>query len=351
MKATVDAYDGSVTLYAWDDEDPMLQAWQKVYPTTLEPISEMSGDLMSHVRYPTDLFKVQRAMLGVVPRRPTPSRSTQRDDAWATPNDPQHAEHAPAAAVLPDDADAGPGRARVLDVHDASSRIRGRQQPQRADGLPRGRFGRRQHDGRESDGLRQAPHADVPDDDTTSRAPVRCRTRSTPTRRCRNQLNILQQGQSEVLNGNLLTLPVGGGLLYVQPVFVQSHPAAPSYPLLQKVLVAFGDQIAFEDTLDQALDVLFGGDSGADAGDNEVEPGAEPTTPPEGEPTTPTTPNEEIQALLNQASQALKNKQAALSEGDWAAYGAADAQLAEIIAKLLQATATEAPTEDASTGG
>ena len=64
VKATVDAYDGSVTLYAWDETDPLLQAWQKVYPSTLKPIADMSGDLMSHVRYPTDLFKVQRAMLG-----------------------------------------------------------------------------------------------------------------------------------------------------------------------------------------------------------------------------------------------------------------------------------------------
>jgi uncharacterized protein len=109
-----------------------------------------------------------------------------------------------------------------------------------------------------------------------------------------------------------------------------------SYPLLQKVLVAFGDQIAFQDTLDQALDVLFGGDSGAQAGDVEVEPGAEPTTPPEGEtPTTPQAPTDEMQALLNQAAQAIKDKQAALAEGDWVAYGAADAKLAEIVAQLL----------------
>src|SRR5690606_10131092 len=65
VKATVDAYSGEVTLYAWDTEDPVLQTWQKIYPGTVEPISEMSSDLMSHVRYPTDLFKVQRAMLGV----------------------------------------------------------------------------------------------------------------------------------------------------------------------------------------------------------------------------------------------------------------------------------------------
>jgi len=150
-------------------------------------------------------------------------------------------------------------------------------------------------------------------------------------------LNLLKQGQSEVINGNLLTVPVGGGLLYVQPVYVKSTGNT-SYPLLQKVLVAFGDQIAFQDTLDLALDVLFGGDSGAAAGDEEVEPGTTPTTPPEGgeQPTTPTVPNDETQALLNEAKVALQNKQAALAAGDWAAYGAADAQLAEIIAQLIE---------------
>src|SRR5699024_2833941 len=74
---------------------------------------------------------------------------------------------------------------------------------------------------------------------------------------------------SQVISGNLLTLPVGGGLLYVQPVYVRATTGT-SYPLLQKVLVSFGDEIAFEDTLDEALDELFGGDSGATAGDNQL---------------------------------------------------------------------------------
>ena len=88
VKATVDAYDGSVKLYAWDDEDPILKAWQKVYPSTVEPISEMSGDLMSHVRYPTDLFKVQRDVLGVY--HIDDARSfAQEDNRWQTPDDPR----------------------------------------------------------------------------------------------------------------------------------------------------------------------------------------------------------------------------------------------------------------------
>ena len=63
VKATVSAYDGSVKLYAWDTEDPLLQAWSKVYPDTLQSIDKMSGDLLSHVRYPSDMFKVQREVL------------------------------------------------------------------------------------------------------------------------------------------------------------------------------------------------------------------------------------------------------------------------------------------------
>ena len=101
------------------------------------------------------------------------------------------------------------------------------------------------------------------------------------------QLNLLKQGQSKVINGNLLTLPVGGGLLYVQPVYVQSTGNT-GYPLLQKVLVAFGDQIAFEDTLDKALDVLFGGDSGANAGDTSVPPSTETPSTGTGTPSTDT---------------------------------------------------------------
>ncbi len=87
VKATVDAYDGSVTLYAWDDEDPILQTWQKIFPASIEPMSEMSGALLSHVRYPADLFKMQRAVLGRY-HVTDPTSFYSREDAWTTPNDP-----------------------------------------------------------------------------------------------------------------------------------------------------------------------------------------------------------------------------------------------------------------------
>lgn len=144
-------------------------------------------------------------------------------------------------------------------------------------------------------------------------------------------LNILRQGSTRVLNGNLLTLPVGGGLLYVQPVYVQSTGET-SFPLLQKILVAFGDQIAFEDTLDQALSALFG-TSG-------ITPTPTPTDPNDGTetPDPSTGDNAALDAALQQALQALQEKEEALAAGDWVAFGAAEEKLRLAIEAALAAS-------------
>lgn len=341
VKATVDAYDGSVTLYAWDDEDPILQTWQKIFPSTLEPMSEMSGALLSHVRYPADLFKMQRAILGRY-HVTNPGSFYSREDAWTTPNDPTAAAN---TAVLQ------PPYYLTMQMpgQDAPSyslystfipEARGEQSRNVLRGYLAVDSDAGASDGERAEGYGKLRLLTLPEDDNVpGPGQVQNTFNGDPT--VSQSLNLLKQGQSEVINGNLLTVPVGGGLLYVQPVYVKSTGNT-SYPLLQKVLVAFGDQIAFQDTLDLALDVLFGGDSGAAAGDEEVEPEPTPTTPPEGgEPTTPTAPSDEVQALLNEAKVALQNKQTALSEGNWAAYGAADAQLAEIIAQLIELTAPQ----------
>jgi len=87
VKATVDAYSGAVTLYAWDTEDPLLSAWSKIFPTTIAPQSEMSEALLAHVRYPSDLFKVQRNILGAYHVTDAGTFYSSEDE-WVTPNDP-----------------------------------------------------------------------------------------------------------------------------------------------------------------------------------------------------------------------------------------------------------------------
>jgi uncharacterized membrane protein (UPF0182 family) len=172
-----------------------------------------------------------------------------------------------------------------------------------------------------------------------------------------NELNILARGDSQVIRGNLLTLPVGGGLLYVQPVYVQAASGT-QFPLLQRVLVSFGDEIGFASTLDEALDQVFGGDDGTAAGDagNEIAPpdtgdagtgdvGDGTTTPATPAPT----PTEGADAggsadaatrltqALDAANQAIADGQQALADGDFAAYGEAQERLQRALDDALAA--------------
>ncbi|MFJ6652062.1 UPF0182 family protein [Microbacterium sp. NPDC091313] len=344
VKATVDAYDGSVTLYAWDDQDPVLQTWQKVYPSTLKPYSEMSSELMSHVRYPTDLFKVQRSMLGVY--HVDDARSfIQRDNAWATPDDPQDenrlqppyyltmqmpGQDSPQYSMFTTFIPSSQGNSRnVLTGYLAVDSNAGDQAGQKRED-----YGK----------LRML----VIDSATTVPGPGQVQNTFNSDTTVSSQINILSQGQSQVLNGNLLTLPVGGGLLYVQPVFVQSSQGT-KLPQLRRVLVAFGDKIAFEDTLSEALDTLFGGDSGADTGDIGVVPSdgstSTPTptpspSPSDGGSTPSPTPSpsasSDYQQALEDARQAIQDRQAALQAGDFAAFGEADTRLTEAVQRLLE---------------
>ncbi len=165
-----------------------------------------------------------------------------------------------------------------------------------------------------------------------------------------SQINILKQGQSQVLNGNLLTLPVGGGLLYVQPVFVQSSGDT-KLPQLRRVLVAFGNKIAFENTLSEALDSLFGGDSGANTGDETVTPTDQGSGTTGGTGGGTTVPTGDYAAALQEARDALNARQAALTSGDLAAFATQDARLTAAVQRLLDletngqgGTATTSPT-------
>ncbi|WP_199184288.1 UPF0182 family protein [Cryobacterium sp. Y62] len=350
VKATVDAYSGEVTLYAWDDEDPLLQTWQKIFPSSLKPMSEMSGDLMSHVRYPADLFKVQRSILGQY-HVTDPGSFYSKDDAWISPNDPD----SPAT-----DPTLQPPYYLTMQVPGSdkpSFSLYTTFQPEATGESSRNvLYGylavdadAGAEDGVRADGYGQLRLLNLPKDGTVpGPGQVQNVFNADPT--VSTELNLLRQGSSTVLNGNLLTLPVGGGLLYVQPVYVQSTGET-SYPLLQKVLVAFGDQIAFEDTLDGALDVLFGGDSGATAGDTDV---PEDATTNNGGPADPSTDGStdgstdvpagstgdaatdaELKSLLAVAKTALAEKAAALADGNFADYGTADAKLEDTIASML----------------
>ncbi|PIE26334.1 MAG: hypothetical protein CSA58_10015, partial [Micrococcales bacterium] len=145
-------------------------------------------------------------------------------------------------------------------------------------------------------------------------------------------LALLERGNSNVLFGNLLTLPIADGMLYVQPVYVQSSGQT-AFPLLQKVLVKFGQDVGFADTLDDALNQVFEGDSGADAGDS--------GTPSEdGESEDPAASAQaRLKSALDRANTAMEDGQRALGQNDFAGYGRAQERLRAAVADALRAEA------------
>jgi uncharacterized membrane protein (UPF0182 family) len=330
VKATVDAYDGSVKLYAWDAEDPVLKTWEKIFPTTVLPMSEMDDQLLDHVRYPSDLFKVQRAILGSYHVTDALSFYSS-DDQWVTPNDPVSATANPT----------------LQPPYYLTMQVPGTDEPAftlYSTFIPNasGESSRNVLTGYLAVNSDAGPDygkltlLTLPKDDTVP-GPGQVQAQFDSDAAVGQALNLLRQGQTDVISGNLLTLPVGGGLLYVQPVYVQSTGDT-SYPLLRKVLVSFGDQIAFEDTLDQALDTLFGGDSGADAGDTDVPTTPEQPTDPNQPPTPPAvTDNAALAAALADYQDALADRQAAYADNDLVAAAEADARMQDAVERAIAA--------------
>ncbi|MBX3093406.1 MAG: UPF0182 family protein [Cryobacterium sp.] len=333
VKATVDAFDGTVTLYTWDEEDPVLQTWQKIFPSTLKPMSEMSDELLKHIRYPADLFKVQRAILGTY-HVTSSDTFYSGDDAWVTPNDPISNPNNPTLqpayylTMQTPGSDAPAFTIYSTYIPDAQGPI--------ARNVLTGYLTANSDWGPDYGKLTLLT---LPSQ-TTVPGPGQVQAQFDSDDVVGQQLNLLRQGQTTVIPGNLLTLPVGGGLLYVQPVYVKSTGET-SYPLLRKILVAFGQDIAFEDTLDEALDALFGGDSGASAGDGDVEPSdpEEPADPGEqpadpGDETGAMSP--ELRQALNEAAQALRDREAAYARNDLVAAAQADQRLQNALARAIE---------------
>ena len=331
VKATVDAYDGKVTLYEWDEKDPILKTWMKVFPEAIQPLSSMSGELLSHVRYPADLFKVQRALLGSYHVDEAGAFYSQQD-AWMTPNDPV----------------GGQGIGSLQPPYYLTMQVPGTDAPEfsiYSTFIPRstGESSRNvltgylvananagSEDGKKSEEYGRLTLLTLPKS-TIVPGPGQVQNNFNADSEVSRLLNILRQGSTRVLNGNLLTLPVGGGLLYVQPVYIQSTGET-SFPLLQKILVAFGDQIAFEDTLDQALTSLFGS-SGMNPLPIPTDPDAEPTEPGTEAPVSPN-----LELALAQALEAIQEKEAAMASGDWTAFGRAEEKLKRAIQAALDAS-------------
>ena len=352
VKATVNAYDGSVQLYAWDEDDPVLKSWQKVFPNTVKSYKDMSAALMAHVRYPEDLFKVQRELLNRY--HVTDANSFYAgDDVWKVPNDPttdSDTELPPYYLSLQ-----MPGEDK------ASFSLTSSFIPQQSDSSTRnvmyGYLAANGDAGTGKDGERSRDYGklrllELPRSSVVP-GPGQAQNNFNSDTEVSSELNLLSQGGSRVVKGNLLTLPVGDGILYVQPVYVQSSGDS-AYPTLRRVLVGFGEKVGYAPTLDEALNQVFGGDSGAqttqDAGVDAQEADAEDSGSGQQQGSGSSTSGD-LGSALEKASQAMKDADQARKDGDWAKYGEAQDRLQKALDEAMEAegaTASASPSSSAS---
>lgn len=321
VKAVVDAYDGTVTLYAWDESDPMLQAWRKSFPGTVKDKDEIPAELLDHMRYPEDLFKVQRYQLAAY--HVTDAKNFYEGSArWQVPEDPNKpgtlqppyrlSVRTPSggedptfsltsvyvpnkkqnlAAFVSVDADAsreGYGTLRVLT-------------------LP----GNTQIDG-------PGQIANTFGSDSTIQRVLESLSKNSNVR---------------LVYGNLLTLPVGEGLLYVQPLYsIRSGASEANYPVLAYVLVSFGDRQGIGKTMAEAVANVLQIDADMANGTGNDKPDKP------GDKEKPVgTLSQQVLDLLGQADKQFKAADAALKAGDLETYAKATGKAEALVMKALAA--------------
>jgi uncharacterized membrane protein (UPF0182 family) len=300
----------------------------KAFPGTVEKKSEISADLMAHLRYPQDLFKVQRELLT---RYHVKDATTflSGSEVWQVPDDPTNRS-----------GDAVPPyylSMKMPDQQAQSFSLTTTFTPNGRDNL--------------SAFMAVDSEAGTPDygkirvlklpTSTTVDGPKQVQSQFNSEQDIAESIRLLRGGDSEVEYGNLLTVPLDGGLLYVEPVYVRGGGL--KYPLLRKVLVTYGGNTAFEDTLDEALNKVFGTE------------GTAPTPPPsdDGDTTTPppTSSNPTVQEALKDAQEAFTAGQEALKKPDWEAYAKAQEELEAALKRAAEAQAAADRSGSGGSGG
>lgn len=327
VKAVVNAYDGSVELYEFDDKDPILKAWNEIYGGDLvTPKEETPEALEAHFRYPQDLFKIQRSLLQ---RYHVDESRTfiEGTEAWATPSDPSQNQPVtqPAYyvyATYPE---------QNQPYFQLTSTFTPRNRENALSSLMSGYY--------DENGDPQLRVYDVVGGEDQSVRQIH--QIITSTSEVVTTLRDAQQADTTVEWGNLLALPVGDGILYLEPMYLrrQAGGQGEELPRLTNVAISYGGYVGFAPTFEQAVDMVvekYVTGAPSEAEQNEGEDPADPTDPPSETPTeTPTTeaPADppEVEAAITKVLEAQAAYEEAQASGSNEQEGAAlDALLAAL---------------------
>ncbi|PYN44056.1 MAG: UPF0182 family protein [Candidatus Rokuibacteriota bacterium] len=305
VKATVDAYDGTVEFYIADPSDPLVRTYARAFPGLLKPLEQMPVDLRAHLRYPEGFFAIQARMYATY-HMEDPQVFYNKEDLWALPRRTLE------------------GRDRDMEPYYTIMRLPGEAKeefilltlfnPSRRDNMIAWLAARSDppHYGR------LVVYVFPKQKNIYGPRLIDARIDQDPI--ISQQLSLWNQRGSTVIRGSLLAIPIEQSFIYVQPLYLAAEQGA--LPELRRVTVVYGNQIAMEPTLEQALVKIFGGRAPA-------------ATASEATPTpAPLDLTGSVRALGQRALEIYNRAQQALRRGDWARYGAEQTQLEETLRAL-----------------
>lgn len=346
VKVVIDAYDGDVSLYVMEEDDPVLDTWQAVFPDIFTPFEDAGEDLIAHFRYPEDIFRVQAALFQTYHIQ-DPDEFYTKEDAYRIPTD---------AAFFQNQQDRESEQREQRDMRpyylllrlpgEASEEFALIQPytPVERNNLIAWLAGRSDPENYGELKAYQMPPT------RTVFGPEQIQARIDQDGAVAEQITLWNQSGSRVIYGNLLVIPIDDALLYVQPLFLRAEQS--DLPNFEKVVLVLGDDVVLEDTLTEGLVALFGdaapalalpeGTDQTDVADLTEDDEIVEEAPEEDEPD-PTPPpvadpgeiDAELLDLLEQAQAAFEAAEAALSDGDLGAYQSLNAEASSLLARAL----------------
>lgn len=322
VKAVVNAYTGQVSLYEWDPSgqpDAVLHTWMKAFPGVVQPESAIPAALLPHLRYPEDLFNIQRSLIARY-HVTDPKAFYNGTDFWTVPGDPTVNEVVSQPSyylTMSQDGTSTPVFALTTTL--TSLNRRNLTAYLSVDADPGPDYGHFQ--------LLQLPANQI----ALAPGQVQNDIESDPT--ISHNLTLLRGGGSRVVRGNLVTVPIDGSLLYIEPIYVQAA-GGQSFPELRRVIADFQGQLGYAPTLAQALDQALGTPSAPSQPSNPSQP-SKPSGP--SKPSHPAKASAALRSALARAAAAETQAQADLRAGNFAAYGRDEQRLASALAAARRA--------------
>ena len=327
VKVVMDAYDGTTTFYVADPRDPLIRAWQGVFPSLFRPLTDLPADLVPHLRVPEELFDVQTRVFGRY-HVTDPATFYSQNDLWTVPIGQTNEQSLPSEAYYV--------VMRMPGAEDAEFLLL---QPMIRASRPNmiawvaARNGPRDYG--------QTTVFRFPSE-TTVFGPAQVEAQIDIDPDISQQITLWNQSGSTVVRGNLIVLPVGDSLIYLQPVYLRSNSA--KFPAFERIVVASSTHVVWGATLSEALTRFLaeqgtgGGPAPSPTPTPTPTPSASPpggSPPPSGSPgPQPSPPAGDVRALVEYANKHFELAQEALRDGDFARYGAELELVREALAQL-----------------